>query len=111
MGQTLTDRTSLAAGASNDNLLANKQFAILPQDSKVTVAVTGSVDSGIVSISVGRELLFDGQEVPDTAASPRNPEDVLVTTFAQRGDQVIVKARNDNAAANVIRTTVWIEGI
>lgn len=107
----LSDRRSLAANAVVDNVLDGKFGRVLQENSKVTVAITASVDSGFATVLVGNEVLIDGQEIPDTAAAPRNPEDILAQTVAAVGDEVIVKLRNANAAANVIRTSVFIDPI
>lgn len=105
----LSDRRSVASGAVVDNVLDGKFGRVLQENSKVTVAITASVDSGFATVLVGNEVLIDGQEIPDTAAAPRNPEDILAQTVAAVGDEVIVKLRNANAGANVIRTSVFIE--
>ncbi len=107
----LKDRRSLAANAVINNVLEGKFNRVLQENSKVTVAMTASVVTGFGTIVVGRELLMDDQEVPDTAATPRNPEDILSQTVARAGEEIIIKIRNANAAANVFNTNVYIEPI
>lgn len=107
----LKDRRSVAANGVVANVLEGKFNRVLQENSKVTVAMTGSVVSGFGTIVVGRELLMDDQEIPDTAATPRNPEDILAQTVGRAGEEVIIKIRNANAGANVINTNVYIEPI
>jgi len=108
----LSDRRSLiAVSGIADNVLEGKFGRVLQENSKVTVAITASVVSGFATVLVGNEILVDGQEIPDTNAAVRNPEDILAQTVAAIGDEVIVKLRNANAGANVIRTHVWIDPI
>ncbi len=107
----LSDRRSLAANAVVDNVLEGKFGRVLQENSKVTVAMTTSVTDGFATVLVGNEILIDGQEIPDTAAAVRNPEDIQAQTVAAVGDEVIVKLRNANVGANVIRTSVFIEPI
>jgi len=112
MGQFLSDkRTDLGIGATVDNILSGKFSEFLQEDSKVSVAMTSEVDSLFASVIIGNELLIDGQEVNDTNASPRNPEDVLVQGFGAKGDRVIVKLRNGNAATNTTRSNIFIEPV
>ncbi len=111
MGQSLTDRQSIAATTTVENILANKAFAILTQNSLLTVAITASLISAFVTIVIGRQVVVDGQEIPDTAAAPRRYEDQIVSEFGERADQISIRVRNDNAAANVIRTLVIIDPI
>jgi len=107
----LSDNQSVATTVVVANVLAGKFNRVLQENSKVTVAMTGSVVSGFATVIVGRELLIDGQEIPDTAASPRNPEDIIAQTVGRAGEEVIIGIRNANAGANVIRTHVYIEPI
>lgn len=111
MGQTLTDRQSIAAAAVVANVMANKQFAILPYNALVTIGMTGSVASAFVTITLGRQALVTDQEINDTNAAVRKFDDQLVSEFAAQGDQVVIAVRNANAAANVVRTIVWLEQI
>ncbi len=107
----LSDNQSVATTAVVNNVLEGKFNRVLQEASKVSVAMTGSVVSGFATVVVGRELLVDGQEIPDTANSPRNPEDIIAQTVGRAGEEVIIKIRNANAGANVIRTHVYIEPI
>jgi hypothetical protein len=107
----LSDNQTVATTVVIANVLAGKFNRTLQENSKVTVAMTASVVSGFATVIVGRELLIDAQEIPDTAASPRNPEDILAQTVGRAGEEVIIGVRNANAGNNVIRTHVYIEPI
>ena len=111
MGQFLSDRRTVAIGDTVDNVLTGKFSEFLQEDSKVSVGITSEVDSLFASVIIGNELLIDGQEVNATNAAVRNPEDVLVQGFGQKGDRVIVKLRNGNAATNDTRTNLFIEPV
>ncbi len=111
MGQFLSDKRTVAIGATVDNILTGKFSEFLQEDSKVSIGLTSSVDLLFASCIIGNELLIDGQEVNDTAASPRNPDDVLVQGFGAKGDRVIVKLRNGNAATNDARSNIFIEPV
>ncbi len=107
----LSDRRSVATTVEVANVLQGKFGRVLQENSKVTVAMTTSLDDGFATVLVGNEVLIDGQELPDTAAAVRNPEDIVAQTVAAVGDEVIVRIRNANALANVFRTHVWIDPI
>jgi len=107
----LSDFRDLAIAGVADNVLEGKFNRVLQEASKVTVAITAELASQFVTVVVGRELLIDGQAAPATNAPPRNPEDILAQTVGRAGEEVIVKVRNGNAAANEVHTSVWIEPI
>jgi len=111
MGQFLSDRRTVAIAGTVDNVLTGKFSEFLQEDSKVSVGITSEVDSLFASVIIGNELLIDGQEVNATNAAVRNPEDVLVQGFGQKGDRVIVKLRNGNLATNDTRTNLFIEPV
>lgn len=109
----LSDQRTVAANTVEDNVLANKFNRVLQAPSKVTVAITAELSGdGFATVIVGRETLIDDQVLPDTNAFPRNPEDILVQTVANAGEEIIVKVRNaDAAATNDIRTAVWVQEV
>ncbi len=107
----LSDNQSVATTVTIDNILDGKFGRVLQENSKVSVAMTTSVPTGFATVLVGTEVLIDGQELPDTAAFPRNPEDIVAQTVGAVGDEVIIRIRNGNAAANVFRSSVFIEPI
>jgi len=111
MGQFLSDVRTVAIGGTVDNVLTGKFAEFLQEDSKVSVALTAELASLFASVIIGNELLIDGQEVGNTNATPRNPEDVLVQGFGQKGDRVIVKLRNGNLATNDARTAIFVEPV
>ena len=111
MGQYLSDKRTVGIGATVDNILTGKFSEFLQEDSKVSVGVTSEVDELFASVIIGNELLIDGQQVNDTNAAVRNPEDVLVQGFGQKGDRVIVKLRNANLATNDVRSAIFIEPV
>lgn len=107
----LSDNQSVATTVVIGNILEGKYNRVLQENSKVTIAMTASVVTGFATVIVGRELLIDAQEIPDTAASPRNPEDIVAQTVGRAGEEIIIGIRNANVGANVIRTHVWVEPI
>lgn len=111
MGQFLSDETNVGIGATVDNILTGKFSEFLQEDSKVSIAITSELNSLFASVIIGNELLIDGQQVNATDASPRNPEDVLVQGFGQKGDRVIVKIRNGNGSTNITRSNIFIEPV
>lgn len=107
----LSDNQSVGAALVIDNILDGKFGRVLQENSKVTIAMTTSLPTGFATCLVGNEVLVDGQELPDTAAFPRNPEDIIAQTVGAVGDEVIIRIRNGNAAASIFRSSVFIEPI
>ena len=111
MGLTIERRVTLAIGETNDNVLAGLLGRVLNADSKVTIGYTSSVDSVDVTITIGDQVMVLDGEAPDTGASVRTPEDIKVQDFFARGNEIIIKAANQNAAAAVFRFMVVTEQV
>ncbi len=107
----LSDFQDIGIAGIVNNVLDGKFNRVLQENSKVSVAMTAELDSQFVTVIVGRELLVDGQEIPNTNAAPRNPEDIIAQTVGRAGEEVIIGVRNGNAAANEVHTAVYIEPI
>jgi len=107
----LSDFRDLATTVVVANVLDGKFNRVLQENSKVSIAMTAELDSQFATCIVGRELLVDAQELPNTNAAPRNPEDIIAQTVGRAGEEVIIGVRNGNAAANEVHTAVYIEPI
>ncbi len=107
----LSDNQTVGIGAVVANVLVGKFGRVLGENSKVSIAVTAQLVSLFVTVLVGSDIIIEDQEVPATNAPPRNPEDILVQTVGQLGDEIIVKLRNANAATNDSRVSVFLEPI
>ncbi len=107
----LSDFRDLATTVVVANLLDGKFNRVLQEASKVSVAMTAELDSQFATVIVGRELLVDAQELPNTNAAPRNPEDIIAQTVGRAGEEVIVGVRNGNSLSNEVHTAVFIEPI
>jgi len=107
----LSDSQTVGIGGVVANVLVGKFGRVLGENSKISVGVTGELASLFATVLVGNDIIMEDQEVPNTNASVRNPEDILVQTVGQVGDEIIVKLRNANAATNDARTSVFIEPI
>ncbi len=107
----LSNNQDLATTVVIANVLEGKFNRVLQENSKVTVAMTSELITMFATVIVGRELLVDSQEIANTNASPRNPEDIITQTVGRAGEEVIIGARNGNALNNEVHTHVYIEPI
>lgn len=107
----LSDNQTVLTTVVIANILTGKFNRVLQENSKVTVAMTAEIALGFATVIVGRELLVDGQELPVTNASPRNPEDIIAQTVGRAGEEIIIGVRNGAIADNDLRTHVYIEPI
>ena len=107
----MTDKRSIAAGAVTTNVLADKISERLLEPSIVRLYVTSSVDEVTAQLVIGDGVAVDDQEVSDRNASIEKDKDLLAEEVGDVGDKLILRYRNGNAGAAVVRTMVTIEPV
>lgn len=102
----MTDRRSVAANATVDNVLAGKIDEFLREKSIVRLYALAEAVGANVSLIVGNEVIFDDQEIPARAVGTTItvPDDFVVEGAGLAGDRLILRLRNTTGAAIVVRT-------
>lgn len=102
----MTDRRSVAANATVDNVLAGKIDEFLREKSIVTLYAVAEAVGLNVSLIIGNEVVFDDQEIPSRAAGVTItvPDDFVVQGAGLAGDRMILRLRNTTGAAIIVRT-------
>lgn len=100
--------TSIAANATNDNVNSGDQYEFAPFRSIVEVGLNQSVTGLEVDVLCGSRSISTRIIPLIKTTAPIWPDDFLVKFGAQRGERVIVRARNTTAGAiNLLSTTKY----
>lgn len=104
----MTDRRSVAANATVDNVLAGKIDEFLKMNSAVRLYANAEAVGLNVSLIVGQQVVVDDQEVPSRGAgvSIVKPDDFIIDSGGLAGDRLILRLRNTTGAAIITRTQV-----
>lgn len=102
----MTDRQSVAANATVQNVLAGKLAEFLSEASRVALYATGSAVGLNYSLLIGGEALLDDQEVSGANRFPLVPDDFVAEGGGVPGDRIIVRVRNTTGAAITAFTRV-----
>lgn len=104
----MTDRRSVAANSTVDNVLSGKIDEFLKLNSAVRLYANAEAVGLNVSLIVGNQVVLDDQEVPARAAgtSITKPDDFIVDTGGLAGDRMILRLRNTTGAAIIARTQI-----
>lgn len=95
--------TSVAAGASNDNLLAGSAFEFARQNSLVSIGVVQSATGGFVTIQSGADIVAEEFAPNIKTTYPVIPDEMYYSDVAQAGDRLVVRVRNPTGGALVFR--------
>ena len=107
----MTDKRTIAIGASTTNVLADKIAERLLEDSIIRLYVNSEVDLVTARLIIGDSAAVDDEEVSDRGAAIERDKDLLSEELGLAGDKVILRYTNGNAAAAVVRTMVALEPV
>ena len=113
---TLTAISDVPLSDSDNDLLDGLRGRTLTEPSLVEIALNAEDVDVSFGVTVGpTEVLPSGSRAtlqPTVGVLPIFPDDVLIQTFAGRGDEIIISARNaDAAAAAEARAVVKVTAI
>jgi len=98
---SMTDRQSVAANATVQNVYAGNLNEFLQATSLVNLYASAAAVGLNCSLIVGDEIFLDDQEVSAQNRMPLVPDDLVVQAAGFQGDRVIVRYRNTTGAAIV----------
>lgn len=107
----MTDRQSVAANATVQNVVAGKLAEFLGDPSRVALYATGSAVGLNFSILIGGESVVDDQEVSAANRFPVIPDDFVAEGGGLAGDRIIVRVRNTTAGAITAFTRVEVNPV
>lgn len=105
----MSDRQSVAANATVQNVLTGKVHEFLSQPSVVRVYAAASAVGLNTSFLVGNESIVQDQEISAANRFPLVPDDFVAESGGIPGDRIIISYRNTTAAAITAFTRVEVE--
>ena len=100
--------TSVAAGATNDNVVSGSAFEFARTRQIVSIGVTGSATGGFVTIQSGSDVVLEESPPYVATVFPIIPDQMFYTDVMEAGDRLVIKARNPTGGAIIFRTIVQI---
>lgn len=101
-------RTSVAANATNDNVLAGNQFEFLPTRAILEFGLVGSATGLEIDVLIGARSVVTRMIPSEQNRLPIYPDDFNLRTGGQAGERVIIRARNTTGGALTINFSVRI---
>jgi hypothetical protein len=95
----MTDRQSVAANATVNNVIAGKLAEFLSEASRVALYAAASAVGLNYSLLIGGEAIVDDQEVSSANRFPVVPDDFVAEGGGLPGDRIIVRVRNTTGGA------------
>lgn len=108
---SMTDRQSVAANATVQNVLAGKLFEFASRPSIAKLYATAAAVGLNVSFLIGTRAIIDDQEVNAQNRMPIIPDDFAASGGALAGERLVVRLRNTTGAAIVAFTRVDLDPV
>lgn len=102
---------SLAAGASDSNILAGSTFELARGNVFLSIGVTADVTGSFITIFSGSDIVLEESPPPLKATYPIIPDEMFFNDIATLADRIVVAARNPTAGAIVHRVVVQITNL
>lgn len=99
---TIQKNVSIAANASNANVLSGEQFEFVPYDSHIEIMGSIAATGVTWDAYANNELLTSGA-IPNikTGNNPVYPDDIIMSFDAAAGTRLVLKMTNSTAGAIV----------
>jgi len=102
---------SVAANATNPNLLTGSVFEFARGNILISAGVTAAATGILVTINSGSDVVLEESAAVIAARFPIIPDEMYYTDVATAGDRIIVQARNSTGGALVARALVQITNL
>jgi hypothetical protein len=102
--------TSIAAGATNDNILSGSQWEFLPWPAGLEMGLVGDANGADLRIDIylAEQIIAESMIGSNANRSPVYPDDFNVTAAARAGSRLKIRVRNTNVAAVVLKHIIRI---
>ena len=94
---------SVAAGASNDNILSGSAFEFARVDSLVSVGVAQAATGGFATFNSGADVVAEEFSPAILTRYPIIPDEMYFSDVAAAGDRLVVRYRNPTGGAIIVR--------
>ncbi len=97
---TIRGVTNLAAGLSNNNVLAGSAYEFLPSHARVDIAVVGDAAGTMrATVQTGADVLLEESPVSRQNRVPVWPDDYDLSDVGVKGDRLKIAIRNTGGVA------------
>lgn len=100
--------TSIAAGASNPNLVTGSAFEFARTRQVVSIGVVQSATGMFATIQAGPDIVVEEFSLPILTTYPIIPDNMYFTDVMEVGDRLVIRVRNPTGGALTARAVVQV---
>jgi hypothetical protein len=99
---------SIAAGATNDNLLSGSSFEFARGRGVMSCGITADSAGAVANIQAGGDIVAESFPVPVLARYPIIPDEMYFTEVVEVGDRLVQRVQNGSVGAMVVRSVTQL---
>jgi hypothetical protein len=111
MSGVIQKDTSVAAGATVDNLFSGSAFEYARAPGIISVGVVASATGGFVTLQAGPTIILEESPPAVKATYPIVPDEFYYTAAVAPGDRLVLRCRNPTAGALEFRAVCQITDV
>lgn len=100
--------TSIAANATNDNIVSGSAFEFARTQQIVSIGLTQSATGLQATIQGGPDIIAEEFSIPIATRYPIIPDEMYFTDVMAQGDRLVIRVRNTTAGALTVRAVVQV---
>lgn len=109
MANVIQRKVAVAAGSTNENLLTGSSFEYIRSRSIVQMAILSTDPDTYATVQIGPQVIAEEFTPKQGSDFPTIPDDFFYSSYAVPGDQLKIRARNEDAASQdfyiIVQTT------
>jgi hypothetical protein len=102
----IQNTVSIAANATNENVIQGSQFEYLPYNALCEFGLLGAATGLVADVYSGADIVAESYALAFKAGFPVYPDDYNLNDVAAAGDRLKVRVRNTTGAAIVLSYSV-----
>lgn len=111
MSGVIQKETSIAAGASNDNIFSGSAFEYARAPGVVSIGCLVSATGAFITIQAGPTIILEESPPAVGTAMPKIPDDMAFNAALAPGDRLVLRGRNPTGGALVFRAIAQITDV
>jgi hypothetical protein len=100
--------TSIAASATNDNLLSGSAFEFARGRGIISMGISGAATGLLATLQAGADIIAEEFALPILTRYPIVPDEMYFTDVVEQGDRIVQRVRNSTAGALVARSVTQL---
>jgi hypothetical protein len=103
--------STIAAGASNNNLVSGSAFEFSRGRNVVSIGLVQSATGMFGTIQAGADIVAEEFSLPILTTYPIIPDNMYFTDVMENGDRLVLRVRNPTAGSLTARAAVQMSAI